>query len=1112
MNVLFISECSGNALKETRRILDQFAERRGERTWQTPITWDGLETVRKLLRKTARKNTAVACHWIRGMDHSELLWTVGTSSVFNSSGAVPTNTTKRKILRSNSENNWHHQSDIYLLAGLSSLLHDIGKACDAFQSMLNSAKVKRSAIRHEWISLRLFESFVDQNSDEDWLNKMANPDKSYMDSWVNKIQKDGIDSNCSKPFKNLPPLAQLVGWLVLTHHRLPLENKKKSDLLASPDELDRLPESIDINWNQEPDLSSQDELRNCWQFTKGLAMGQKVWQTRAAKLAQSLIRRKTAERAKTILDDPFITHLSRLCLMIADHHYSSLVLPSDRIPLKTKCRLIANTNRETGEPNQTLDEHLLGVEQYSRKAVYSLPSIAKNLPRIRRSRSLKAKSKDNRFRWQDKAVDLVSKFKTDREMGGAFIVNMASTGCGKTLANAKVMYALNNAEAGMRCAFALGLRTLTRQTGQEYRTRLQLADDDVAILVGGSQSIELEEYYRSKAEQTGSESIDSLIPEETLVQYDGCFEDNSILSKFLKDSRSKSLLLAPIAVCTIDHLVPATEGTRGGRQILPMLRLLSSDLVLDELDDYSPEDLPAVARLVHWAGLLGSRVLISSATLAPDLVHGMYEAYVAGRQHFHRNCSPNPENPLEINCIWFDEYNCLDLKTSDSEEFTKHHTNFAKARSTKLSEQSPKRLGEIISVELPKENRQSQFKQLAELFVKNAIELHEENSEIFPGTSKKISFGLIRMANIGPIFDVARQLYCTGAPPGFRLNLCVYHSQHTLVARSAIESMLDRILNRKDPSKVFEQPEVKQAVFESPEPNQIFIVLSSPVAEVGRDHDYDWAIVEPSSIRSIIQLAGRVRRHREGTHAKLNIKILDKNLKCFSEEQCPYSKPGFESLEFPLKTHSMKDLTQTCHLPVIDSRPRLISTTEADPRKDLVALEHGRLKRIFLPAKHASREPSPREIRLGITPKTGPIQLGAFSWWQHKRAHLSGLLQRKQQFRLETQKYIDLVFLPNDDANQLILHKLDKDKDEGSSPVDVDKQHNIAIPIEALDNLRILPWGHIDLMTELQNLAIEQDMDLQECARKFARVSLPESTFGWLNNPNLGFTKVKSDG
>lgn len=65
MNVLLISQCNKRALDESRRILDQFAERKGERSWQTAIAQQGLITLRKLLRKTARRNTAVACHWIK---------------------------------------------------------------------------------------------------------------------------------------------------------------------------------------------------------------------------------------------------------------------------------------------------------------------------------------------------------------------------------------------------------------------------------------------------------------------------------------------------------------------------------------------------------------------------------------------------------------------------------------------------------------------------------------------------------------------------------------------------------------------------------------------------------------------------------------------------------------------------------------------------------------------------------------------------------------------------------------------------------------------------------------------------------------------------------------
>ena len=128
MNVLFVSQCSKRALTETRRILDQFAERRGDRTWQTPITQAGLDTVRKLLRQSARKNTAVACHWIRGRDHSELLWVVGDARQFNDQGAVPTNTTVRNVLRTEDENAWHHLPLITALSALAALLHDLGKA------------------------------------------------------------------------------------------------------------------------------------------------------------------------------------------------------------------------------------------------------------------------------------------------------------------------------------------------------------------------------------------------------------------------------------------------------------------------------------------------------------------------------------------------------------------------------------------------------------------------------------------------------------------------------------------------------------------------------------------------------------------------------------------------------------------------------------------------------------------------------------------------------------------------------------------------------------------------------------------------------------------------
>jgi CRISPR-associated endonuclease/helicase Cas3 len=65
------------AIPRTRRVLDAFADRIGDNTWQTVITEEGLIAVKKLLRKTVTKSTAVSCHWIRGRRRSELLWIVG---------------------------------------------------------------------------------------------------------------------------------------------------------------------------------------------------------------------------------------------------------------------------------------------------------------------------------------------------------------------------------------------------------------------------------------------------------------------------------------------------------------------------------------------------------------------------------------------------------------------------------------------------------------------------------------------------------------------------------------------------------------------------------------------------------------------------------------------------------------------------------------------------------------------------------------------------------------------------------------------------------------------------------------------------------------------------
>src|SRR6185312_10864156 len=189
-------------------------------------------------------------------------------------------------------------------------------------------------------------------------------------------------------------------------------------------------------------------------------------------------------------------------------------------------------------------------------------------------------------------------------------------------------------------------------------------------------------------------SVQALIEEDSHVLYEGTVTDHPLLSRALANPEIRKLISAPMLVCTVDHLAPATESLRAGRQIAPMLRLMSSDLVLDELDDYDLDDVPALTRLMHWAGMLGSRVVLSSATLPPALVEGMFMAYRAGRRHYQRNRGRDggSERPVEVPCLWTDEFSAQTETLADADGFAAAHARFVERRVVKLQSVKPLRL------------------------------------------------------------------------------------------------------------------------------------------------------------------------------------------------------------------------------------------------------------------------------------------------------------------------------------------------------------------------------------------------------------------------------------
>jgi CRISPR-associated endonuclease/helicase Cas3 len=746
-----------------------------------------------------------------------------------------------------------------------------------------------------------------------------------------------------------------------------------------------------------------------------------------------------------------------------------------------------------------------------------LPLFERHLPRLAKHRKLKQRSESERFRWQDKAFDLACSLRAKSQEHGAFIVNMASTGCGKTLANARIMYALADPLLGMRCAFAMGLRTLTLQTGQAFRHLLNLGDDELAIRVGGAPNRMLFEHFEQLAEATGSASRQALFDEEgSHVLYEGQHEKHPLLQRAVADPEVRKLLLAPLLVCTVDHLTPATESQRGGRQIAPMLRLMSGDLVLDEPDDFDLADLPALTRMVHWAGLLGSRVLLSSATLPPAMVQGLFEAYAAGRQQFQANRGARQVAGLSrppICCLWTDEFKQHSASCSEASGFAQQHQEFVQARAEALAQQAsaPRRRVALRPLEGLGKDRDKACKAFAEAALHSASELHAENHSADPHTGKRVSFGLVRMANVEPLIQVALAMFAQGVPSGLKVHLCVYHSRHPLLIRSSLERQLDSTLKRHVPNAVFELANIREHQQGSDEDDHLFIVLGSPVTEVGRDHDYDWAVVEPSSLRSLIQLLGRVRRHRPGECQSTNVHVFSRNLRSFTHPtEAAFCKPGFETNTgaFRLASHDLNELLDNHVLTSLDARPRIVCAPDQAlrPQSQLADLEHARMRDQMLP-----RAPA----KSGRKGSSAPVEVNASTWWrmQPQQALLTGLLQQAQPFRDDAnQREVSLVLLPDEDGEHAVLHQVEDIKggkrgEKLYMPVEGELHSRLAE--SALTSSSVSVWGVQDYMAELAALAESMDRPLEWCATRFGTLSAPSNDRGWVSHPALGFWKKR---
>ncbi len=956
--ITFVSQCEKKALNRTRRVLDSFANRIGDNTWQTVITNEGLGAVKKLLSKTASKNTAVSCFWIRSRSRSELVWMIGNKDKFNEQGVVPVNSTQKNMLNSQYENDWKYLPLIKALTAIAALFHDWGKASKLFQNKLlpnSKNKFKGDPVRHEWVSCLLLNALVNScnnESEEGWLEYLIN---SQWDE--EKLKKMAKQQEC-KPLYKLPLAAKLVAWLIVSHHRLPLPLDDWRGEDAS--DIDAILQRITQKWgyeNRQDEQEYQRRINACFEFPKGLLSHSSIWLKQVKKWSHRL--QDCLPLAESALKDGtcrLVLHHSRLCLMLGDHYYSSLNADSD---WQDMTGLFANTDRKTRQLKQKLDEHLVGVAKNALHTSHLLPAFEWELPLATDIRSLKKPSSAT-FRWQDKAIDAINHWKESQSKNthGFFAVNMASTGCGKTFANAKIMCSLSIDGNSLRYILALGLRTLTLQTGDEYRERIKLDNSEFAVLIGSRAVLELHNQSQiDKGEAdvalTGSESEQPLLDE--VIDYD-CDIPEEGLATVLTKEKDRKFLYAPVLACTIDHIMAATETKYGGRYILPCLRLMSSDLVIDEIDDFTGSDLIAIGRLIHLAGMLGRKVMISSATIPPDLAEGYFNAYKKGWQ-LHAKGRDIAENM--IGCAWIDEFKTkvISIDGTQSEQevknYKEHHSSFVDKRVAKLNAQIAKRKAEVIQCKEDMEKVESEsFEPKQEKYfcrIKQAIiKKHQQHNTIDKNTGIAVSFGVVRVANISPCVEITRYLLKADYPQDIEVKVMAYHSQQVLLLRHEQEKHLDAVLKRKE--KLGESPVafsdsvIRSHLDQSKVKNIIFILAATPVEEVGRDHDFDWAVIEPSSYRSIIQLAGRVRRHRESEVKNTNIALMQYNWKAFKagDEQGEkyFYQPGYED-KVVLDTHDLNQLIDTKIIKErLDAVPRITKNIDLNHLHSLIDLEH----------------------------------------------------------------------------------------------------------------------------------------------------------------------------
>ena len=933
MHVILVCASEKRAIARTAAVLDAYALRIGDRTWQSPMTVEGLAEVRAALRRSASKNTAVACWRNDGRARMRLLWTVGRGKTFARDGAFAVASKTRKVRVELPS--FARASAV--IANASGLAHDIGKYAEAFQNKLKSSKPVADAIRHEWLSLELLD-FLGQGGEE---NDAPGDFNAAWQSATERAIGRCVDSASNTPFDHAIASARdALKFAVVTHHRLPYEGTAAS---------------------KHP-MSSVMNPGNYFREGSDRSVHRKFIGPTPTKLLERLHKAiQKCDAGDYTGDAPLlywraVALFARMALILADHSVSARAF-DERLP-RNEVKAFANTKKigSARRLDQPLDLHLNDVGSLAGDLIHKLWSYKPPALCPASRERIDARSGQGRFEWQDRAVDAIHRAGTSVD-APALVLNVAATGSGKTRANVRLLSSLRK-DADLRIATALNLRSLTLQVTDSYRNELGIEHDELDCVIGDRRAMEL---HGANQDTDPQDDDDNPLEAEYEASESGDPPPPWLEPFFERRPKMRSVVATPMLVSTIDFLVAAGEPNMQAHHAIAMTRLMNSDLILDEIDSYDPKALVAVLRLVLYAAFWGRNVVASSATLSVVVANALHKVFEFGCRM--RNAAMATDTNWRIVLV-SDSAQTRVLTQPDLMQFERDYTAFIQETLAPLAGKSlrPAALWEMtptVAIAVPRINprrqapppvatpAQTAAKPWNEQVAEAADEMHRRHGwalQLAGGRTVRVSLGLIRVANIGTCIDLARHLVKTRAD---KVRVVAYHSQLLMLQRWHIERSLDELLTRKGDERAWKNViganEDVLASFDAGTDDLSLIVVATPVEEIGRDHDFDWAVIEPSSTQSIVQCAGRVNRHRLAQVNLANVAVLQYNKRAWdplaqNTRGAVFKWPGLESNGSHGHIKDVGQLFDWLKVQQIDARLRFDNTLHKFPQFDDAAL------------------------------------------------------------------------------------------------------------------------------------------------------------------------------